>query len=94
MMCKNNDLFVKKFVLDHSREEEGGQRGDLKSFFFNFCLVIVSHFLMFFKNYFFERFWDLPGGLPGFLLGSFWVPSGTTFRLIFGLSWFSLSTGN
>ena len=50
MACKNNGVFVKKFVLDHSREEEGGQRGDLKSFFFNCCLVIVSHVLFFFKN--------------------------------------------
>ena len=56
MMCKQNDVFVKKFVLDHSREEDGGQRGDLKSFFFNVCLIIVSHVLMFFKNDFLNVF--------------------------------------
>ena len=34
MACEQNDFFVKKLVLDHSREEEGGQRGDLTAFFF------------------------------------------------------------
>ena len=87
MTCNKKYFFVNQLVLDHSHEEEGGQRGHVKSFvlFFNCCLVMVSHCVLFFLRCF-ERFWDLPGGLPGALWGSSWVPSGTTFGLIVGTS--------
>ena len=82
MTCKKHNLFVKKFVLDHSREEEGGP---YNRFFVNFILVMFSDFSMFGQNDFLNVFGTSQevsqepfGGHLGYLLGQL-------------LGWFSVS---
>ena len=46
--CKNNDFFfLNKMGWSHSREEEGGTEGDLKSFFLHFVLILFGSFFEF-----------------------------------------------
>ena len=73
MTCTKNDVVVKKLVLDHSREEEGGL---IIVFFVNFMLVIFSICSIWGQNDFLDVFGTSQevsqepfGGHLGYLLG-------------------------